>query len=247
MSTLYQDNRAMTNQIMHDLISAEVQAKAYVAHLNNLQNELRSVKTKKEFAHVVQNLIALEKNIEQFLTEKTHGSGQELMPKITADLAHMSHCKNMIRLLNYSGLASKDTSATKEKSSQNELLKNLNAEQVAAAMAYITVLRELKPIAELLNTQKKQFQERLEYAESLDAIDAIESEVEAKSKTVDGLLNDLLPYPTDEVVAGKLIDFLKENNHLMNVLQSFDMEELLIDDIPNARAAMSANSDNRLR
>jgi hypothetical protein len=56
----------------------------------------------------------------------------------------MLHCKNMVMLLNYSGLAS----AAKEKSSQNELLKNLNTDQSAAAMAYINALRELKPIAE---------------------------------------------------------------------------------------------------
>lgn len=64
---------------------------------------------------------------------------------------------------------------------------------------------------------------------------------------MDGLLNELLPYPTDEVVAGKLIDFLKANNHLMDVLQSFDMEELLIEDTPNARATISSNSENRPR
>jgi hypothetical protein len=50
-----------------------------VEHLNELQNELRSVRTKKEFASSVQKLTTEGKDIHQFLTEKTNEVGQELM------------------------------------------------------------------------------------------------------------------------------------------------------------------------
>lgn len=106
-----------------------------------------------------------------------------------------------------------------------------------------STIKELKLIAELLENQEEVFKERLHDAVSLDVVDEIEVEIQNKNQLLDGALERLIPSPNDELVAGQIINFLKENKHLFSILQAFDLYGSLTNDILNARASIIAKKE----
>ena len=244
MGRLFQNKKKDVNRIFGCFVAAEAKSGEFFNKLNALQNELYTVKTKEEFDIVVQKLINEGKNVHQFLSELITGADQEIMSKVMVQLASQPNLKNFIILLNYTELAAKSIAETNESLSVQESLVGLTDEQKTALLVFITKLKELKPIAALLVNQEELFKVLLQQTTSLDALDAIETEIENKNRLLDGALERLLPYPKDELVAGQIINILKANRHLLKVLQSFDLHETLMDDILNARARILAHTDS---
>ena len=52
----------------------------------------------------------------------------------------------------------------------------------------------------------------------------------------------LVPFPQDEIVAGALIEFLEENPHIAEIMETFNFHESLMDDILAARAKTDHHS-----
>jgi hypothetical protein len=244
MGRLFLEQKKHVNQIIDNFAEAKIKATAFCDTLNTLQNELHLAKTKDEFHSIVQKIISEEKKVHVFLSELTKGADEEIMSKVMTHIVCHPHFKNIVTLLNYTEIATKNIITQKELLSLSEASVNLTEEQQTALLVFIKLLKELRPIADLLVNQKERFKEHLHHVNSLDAIDEIENEVEKKSRILASALERLLPYPQDKEVRGKIIEILKTNRHLLTILESFNLSESLMEDILHARATLVAAYDS---
>lgn len=241
MGRLFQDNKEHTNRVVEKFAAAESKAGDLCQTLAALQDELYVVQTKEQFDGVVQKLIDQGKIVHHFLLELMSGVDKEVMPKVMAHLTSQPNFEHIRTLLNYTELAAKSIVAKKELLSVQESLTDLTDEQSEALLLFITKLKELKPITELLMMQEEAFKKRLGAASSLDEVDEIEAQIQKKNQLIEGALERLIPYPQDEVVAGQIIKLMQTNSHLLAILQSFDLHESLMNDILHARGTVVAN------
>ncbi|MGM9455037.1 hypothetical protein ACTAZI_17075 [Legionella bozemanae] len=246
MSRLFQEKKKNVNRIIDSFIEAKIKIDAFCDTLNVLQNELRMANAKEEFDNVVHKMINEEKKVHHFLLELTKGTDEDTLSKVKTYIADLPNFKNVMTLLSYTEITTKNIIAKKELLSLQEALSNLTEAQQTELLVFIKKLKELKPVAELLVNQKEYFKERLQEACSLDAIDKIEGEIQNKNHLITGALERLLPYPKDELVGEQIIELLKKNRHFLAVLESFSVHESLMEEILNARATLITINDESL-
>lgn len=232
----FEDKKTVANRIHQNFITAEEEAKSFCNKLDVLQKELCSAKTKTEFDNVAKKLIHQAKEAHQFLSTLTARKEQETR------LALIYGSKYVVQLLKYIDIAKNNTLDKNDSAALEETLKNLADVQKNEARSFIKSLKELEILSETLMSQEEKFKERLSQADSADVIDRIEAEILKKNNIIEGSLNRLISYPQDEAVAGALVNFLQENERLLNIMQSFDIYASLEDELANARAALTVNN-----
>ncbi|CAM2980770.1 Uncharacterised protein [Legionella steigerwaltii] len=243
MGRIFQEKQENVSRVIGDFAKAETKIDALCKKIDLLQNKLYEVKTREEFDAVVQELIKEGKEIHQFLTKLLMGTNQEIISRVMVHLASRPDFKKIELLLNYTEHVTKSIVAKNELLSVQDSLADLTSVQKTSLLLFITKLKELKLVAEFLVKQEEGFKERLKQATSLDTVDIIEGEIENKNRLLDGAAERFIPFPEDELVAGKIINILKENTHLLTILQSFDLHETLMNDLLNARARIITNTD----
>lgn len=237
---LFEDNKVMANDIAQNFIAAEEKAKSFCKKLDELQKELCSTNTKTNFDDVVKKIIDQEKEAHQFLaTLKISKRKQDPLSVLT----HNS--KYVEKLSKYANVATSSSLSKKESSDLKQMLKNLTDVQKNEARNFIKQIKELQLVSETLMGQEDELKSRLSQADSVDTVERIEAEILEKNNVLDGALNRLVSYPQDEDVAGALVNFLQENENLLNIMQSFDIYASLEDDLSNARAVVTNNRSLR--
>ncbi|KTD40157.1 hypothetical protein Lpar_1474 [Legionella parisiensis] len=243
MCRLFQEKKKNAQRIIDRFIEAKTKIDACCNTLNVLLNELHMVKEKQEFDNVVQLIINEEKKVHQFLLVLAEETDKDTMSKVRAYMDGLPNFKNVMTLLNYTEIATKNITDKKELLSFQEASSNLNEAQQIELSIFIKKLKELKSIAEILINQKEHFKENLQEATSLDTIDEIEDEIINRSSLINDVLERLLPYPEDELVCEQIIEILKGNRYFLAILEAFNLHESLMDDILNARATLIAMSE----
>ncbi|MGL5742282.1 MAG: hypothetical protein ACRCXC_06895 [Legionella sp.] len=232
----------MASQIITNLEASEPRIKSLCDNLNVLEYELSSVNSGVAFDVTVEKLIDEIKTVHRFLSSLTNNAEQEVMSKVMAQIATEDNYKNAVRLFNYMTSATKSIHEAKERLSLNEVLVNLDESQRLEAMNYINALKELKPIADLLGKHVLLCRELLAQVNSEEELNVLEARIKNRGFEIENAFKQLMRYPQDEVVAEKLIEFLKINPHLIDIAQYSDIYEFLMDDILAARARLVADN-----
>ncbi|KTC90892.1 hypothetical protein [Fluoribacter dumoffii] len=242
MSKIFQNGSKNAEQFINRFIENKSKFEDIGRTLESLKKELHNAHTTQQFDNSVQKIINETQNAHQFISALLKEANQEVLSKVMARLHGDSQFKNCVPLLNDMENANRAASQ-KEALSLKEALVGLDAAQQHAFLLFIQKVKELKPIAASLVNQEEVFKKRLQNADSLEEVDTLETEIEIKNQVIEGALERLLPYPTDELVAGQILKFLKENRHLLAVLQSFDLHETLMDDLLDARELIAATTE----
>ena len=132
--------------------------------------------------------------------------------------------------------------ATKERLKENALYRQLpDEDQRDKAKSFIDSIRTLKPMAEELNEQKEAFKHRLAACQTADDVNFIEMEIEERNGLAQEIYQHHVSFSENEHLNGILIEFLKANPHLLELMNTFAFHDSLVGDVLEARNKVASS------
>lgn len=234
------DKKLWAQQIISNLEGIKPNANRYAKELVDLQAEIDSSQSLDEFYEVVGRIVNLDKAIGQLLPRDND------VIKVISQRIHNDPQSSSIEFLldflsDFSTVLAK-IAGVKERFLTKQLCDKLSDKEKNAAMNYIGAVKSLKSTSEHLNRQKDEFRTRLEQASTLDEVSTIEEEIHRQDAACRLIVSATVPYPENENTAGLIIDFMDSNDHLMNILRSFNFAPHLEDDVLHATGRLSLPS-----
>ncbi|KTD57542.1 hypothetical protein [Legionella shakespearei] len=237
---LAQDKELQAQGIINKLDQIDAEANKYAKELGVLEAEIDSAKSKEELFQAVKQIIHVDRAVGGLLSRD-----EDVIKIIRQRIQNAPHAESIITLLNFlsddSNILDKVMHA-KERILEKQLYEKLSEGEKRVAMNYIQDVKALKSDSEYLDLQKNDFRTRLEEAATLDEVSAIESEINKKHHECILMVRANVRYPENNDTAGLLIEFMDSNPHLLSILQSFDFDESLSDNVLHARGRLSLPS-----
>ena len=229
------EKKIIACRVIDRLVSNNPRAVEFNQQLNDLNTLLSLAKTKDEFFIVVQQIIEKEKEVHAFLQPIIAHVEPEILESVNEYMSNHANMVAITHLLNFNAILGDSIISTKEKLSNAALESALSEEQHALAKAFINQVKELGPIAAVIQEEKLAWVQRLNDTDAMDQIDSIDDEIEAQGKIISSVYAHMVSFPEDDQTCGVLIDYLDENPQLKTIMQTFDFYESLVNDILAAR------------
>jgi hypothetical protein len=226
----------MAQKIIKNLNALKPQASEYDKKINDFIESLNSSTTKKDYFEIVQNIIVQGQSLHQSIFDSMQYIDSATM-KVVKDYADKDdELKPVMNTLNYRTTFYDTIVAKKEQFCIEALKSELPADKFIQFNDFITDIKSLKPISQIIASQKNKFQQSLSDAATLDEIESIESEIALNEVALSGIYQTMVVFPDDEQTAKAVIDFLEDNHHIKSIMKSFNFREALTDDILSATA-----------
>ena len=245
IDNLAPEKRAIAEKIIANLRGLEAQAAGYGAELEVFKEKLAATSSRDDFFALVQQIIAKGREVNAVLLSATEGMDQELSKALDEYISKESTLTATMGALHFNASLTDSIVATKERLSEHTLLSGLPESEKTIVETCIKSIKELKVFADLLESQKTVFRDRLSHASSIDEIDSIDEEITAQDSVIQSIYRAMVSFPKDEATAGAMIDYLETNQHILGIMQSFDFAESLADDTMGARARMARGLSHR--
>lgn len=240
IDTLSQDKKIIAQKVIDNLNALKPQAIIYNEQINAFKESLSSVGSMQDFFEIVQQIIAKGKEVHKVLDKAMEGMDSETKEAVNEYIGKDDGLTRVVAALHFDKTLSNSIVATKERLSKN-IFNALPEAKKAIVEKFISAVKELKPIADLLDSQKKLLQQRLSEITLASELDKLEEEIIAQDKAISSVYTKMISYPKDEETAGVLMEYLETNHHLLATLKAFDFYESLVDDILAARAEITSH------
>lgn len=229
---------------LRKLTELKSNARVYSELINNFQTRLRSVSSSDNFSTLIEEITAEGKKLYDELFNSSDAAipyavQKEIFTVLEAD----NELSPFLQLLRYSQTFHDDFINTSEHLNDIQLSKVLSAEQLGIVRKCINDIKALKPTAELIREQVKLYRIRLAECSSLDELMSIEAEIKILDKAMQNVYKTMIAFPEDENTAGLLIDYLEKAPHLQSIMKSFNLLNLLSDDILDNTARLHEQMD----
>lgn len=234
LEELSTDKNIVALQIIKNLDVINTLAEQYAARLDELRLQISSANSMEELHQIVAHVIALEQEVEQFISRETKSEDKEIRSVIKNYCEKNPHLSKITDLFNFSKILD-DIVVAKEQLLESALYEKLSGSERSVASEFIENVRALRPVHDDLEAKKAVLRQRLKAAGTPDEIDAIDEEISGLNQTYKLVLGANMHYPQNDQTAGALIEFMESNPHLLAILQSFDIYEDLTDDIFHER------------
>ena len=227
--------------LLERLVRAEGVLQHYNEELKAFKEPLASVNSEHDFFALVQQIIEKERDIHTFLGSVLGDVKADVVQAVQGYLEGDERFVGMKGMLSPEGVLTSHIIATKEKLSEATVYEALNPEKSAEAREFIAQVKGLNLFKALLDEQKEAWKVRLNRAESMKQVDAMDDSIQAQNDLLSTAYKSLVTYPEDEETAGALIPYLEANPQLLSLMSAFDgFHESLEDDILAARMQCSS-------
>lgn len=243
---LGEKERNLADRIIKQLESLEASANRYAEELSLLADNLTKVSTMKDF-HVEVKTIINKKNE---IRTTFNGINDELFNNpdlMNAIKEYLTDSKSntLLQVIQPHLILKNEIIATKERLTKQDLLRPLSSNQRHMIEQFIDEVKGLKTLADEISIKKENYREQLRSVANRAELDQLENIIEEQSAKQIKDYEARVTYPSDEAAAGALISFLEQNPHIRKIMQSFDIEEPLRDDIFHARVKLEKNAAPR--
>lgn len=229
------EQQAQAQQLIALLKSASEseQVDAYNSEFSMLQKKLIATHSKEEFMDLGQQIIALQKEIHNYLSSKMTGN-KGVLQYLTPLLAQPQNI-NIRNLFIYTEIATHVIGQAKENLDLEQMYKALPIEKRNEAETFINSLRALKPLADAVIQNNQQLAQILDKTLTMDELEKIEQDIDSLSVALRSQLIKFISYPRDLQVIEATRGFLQNHPHFRTMLDAFNPQEMLMDKVLDAK------------
>ncbi|VEB33856.1 Uncharacterised protein [Legionella sainthelensi] len=236
------DYKQRAELILQNLDSVQLDIEKYNKELFQLGEKLDKVNSFPEFFKVVNDIIKTESELDKFLIKEMKGLNQNIKNILIQDIKDKSEFQSLTNVLSFNEIITDKILKNKERLSFYLLKEELPEAKYNLAKKFIHSIAVLKPITELIEKQKTHLKAVLDSADSMEQINEIERQIDAQDRDLLEAYQALINFPEDDQTAEAVIKFLEKNQHLKNLMESFDFAESLMDDVLNAKTKISVSN-----
>lgn len=247
MPGLQHEKQQIAQRIIANLFALEAQADIYSEEIEKFKQELSRAPTVDEFYAVVQKTIERGKEVYDILHDATKGMDNDISKIVGKRVKEDAQLTKIMNALHFNASLLDSIVATKEKLSEQALFTHLSKDKKETVEKFIHSIKGLKPITDLLESQRKIFKDQLTSANSMKEVLRLEQIITAQSKALSLIYDAMVCYPEDKETEKVLIKFLASNPHILNIMSTFDFEESLHDSILDAKAKVGPITSPRIR
>ncbi len=246
MPTLLQQlstqEQEVARTIMTNLRTSLPKAMECINVLEQYKQQLALSESFAVFHSIVRKAITHGREPFQVYLRATDGMNEAIFNAIEEHIKHDVELTKIKNALHFNSFLANDIIAAKERLSMQSLYSKVSDRGREIADAFIQSIKGLQTIKSELLSDGEDFKVRLEKITSSEELDSIETEIEQYNQRMLVAYDALVPFPQDEIVAGALIEFLEENPHIAEIMETFNFHESLMDDILAARAKTDHHS-----
>ncbi len=246
LNNLTASQKNIFDSVVEDLLMITDRAKTESNNLKGLIDVLATVHQEDDLFNVVESIVSKENEMHAFLYPFLYKTNDKLLKIIKEYFADNVQYTDINNLLNFNNILSTHIIAAKERLSLQKMVKSLPKGKQDMALKFVERVKRLGAIAEEINQQKLYWKSELESADTMETVENIERHIHNEHLQISKMYGRLLPMPEDEQVAEVVIQYLQDNPSVLNIMETFDYDESLFDDIVNAKSELNANSSVKL-
>lgn len=233
------DEKSATNKIYKKLVDNHANIEAYYQRLIQLDKVLDKTESFLDFYQVVEDMIQLETSINAFL--RNNSINKLAREQLISARKNDETFKPLVSVLNAHQIIARKILENKERLNIVRMKEELPEKNYKDAMKFIDSIHAMKPLANVIEQQKTSFTAQLDSAETMEQVNNIENKIDVLDSSFKKVLESQIDYPQDEATAGAIIKFLETNEHLKDMIASFNFAESLVDEVMNSKVRLSEN------
>ena len=237
--------RIIIDDIMSFLQVKVAEGRGYYERLLHLDEQFREVSTQIDYEVLIHDSIKLRYDLSHFLDKDMLSLDPALSTVLKEKINLNKGLSFFSALIDFDELSEQQILSAKERLSILQIKTALPLDKAEAAIAFINVIKQLKDVANIINTEAVKIKAQLHQHPTNIVIDGIDEITTRLNDAFQGLLKTTLVYPEDEETAGAIIKYLDVNPHIRKILQAFDFHEGLEDSLLDARASNALASAGR--
>ncbi|USQ14260.1 hypothetical protein J2N86_02695 [Legionella lytica] len=213
--------------------------------LEQLRENLAHAKTTDRIVAITYQMIGLQKEIRSYLETQKADLQIIVDPRVERKLLQLLERQENagIRILfAYTDMATKSISEAVEQVAMEDMYSSLSEENKTEAQRFIHSLSSLQPFAQQMNTKYKEFAEILDQVDSMDEIDAIEQHIDSLNSIFVKELPKLIYIPRDQETFRAVMEVVKKNPNLSDILLAFKPQKVLFNNIMDAKTEVILNA-----
>lgn len=240
--TLTKQQNASLQEIVNNLRVLQPQAQTILEKQMRHKAQLEKASSWESFFEIVEeitNSATDADNILQMITENIDSKVAEALTEyLSVDAELMSIWSAFI----FSQSMPDCIRATKERLSEKDLYEKFSGEKREMLRKFLEGIEVIKPIADVLKQQRELFRKELRDCSSIEDVNTVENKITAHDRAASIIYKKEIVYPSDDTVAGALIEYLEKNPQVQETLSSFDLSESLVDAVLDAKMRLSSNN-----
>ncbi|MDR3504264.1 MAG: hypothetical protein P4L79_16985 [Legionella sp.] len=217
---------------------------AFSHRLEVLRKDLTHAKTTDAIVSITHQMIDLQRQVRSYLETKK----AELQITVDAEVENklsqllgLQDNASIKILFAYTDMAAKSINEAAEQIVIEEMYSSLSEEKRVDAKKFINSLNALQNVAQQMIIKYKEFAVLLESAGDMEEIYFIEQRIEALNSSLVKEFPKLVDIPKDQETLRAVLSTVNQNQSLRDILMAFKPQDVLSNDILNARAEATSN------
>lgn len=199
------------------------------------KRRLETISEQRDFLALTQDITRRENDLHQRFREAVTGLDQALFDALQHQAQQDSELKAILAVLSTESDLAPLIKATRERLSEQAVYGKLTGNAQQMARDFIQRLKQLRSVAQLLETQKEVFRQHLREAKDTETLAKIEQDIIAQNEGIAKVYQAIIFYPKEDDVAAALVEYFDTNPHLLNLVKAFHFYDALKDDLLAAK------------
>jgi hypothetical protein len=225
--------------IVKDLKAIEPQAKAILEDQKSDEAKLESVTSWDDFFAISKQIGQKSAGADKVLYGITQSMGTAVSAALNEHMQDDTALKIIWDSLHFNKSMSACITATKEKLSQKDLCEHFIGEKRDEVIKFLDGIKNIKPMEEVFKKQREKFSRELKDCSSMEQVNELEIRIDAHHNVANKIYNNEVISPVDEDVASAIMEYIEKNPPVQTLMQSFNFNELMTDDVLNAKARLA--------